>query len=153
MYIDESGIEVGAARERGWGKKGVKLAAKKSGKYYERINIIAGYVNKAPIAPMTFNGSCDTKVFESWVEKILVKELKSGQIIIMDNASFHKSQRTKKLIESAGCELLFLPPYSPELNPIEKFWANMKRWIKDNITTFDNIFKALEIFFCNPNST
>ena len=93
---------------------------------------IAGYVNKQSIAPLVFNGSCNTKLFEAWVEQFLIKELKPGQFVVMDNASFHKSQKTKELIESVGCKVIFLPPYSPDLNPIEKFWANMKRWIEYN---------------------
>jgi len=68
----------------------------------------------------------------------LIKELHPGQVVVMDNASFHKSPKTRELIESVGCRLIFLPPYSPDLNPIEKFWGNMKRWIKDNIHLFDN---------------
>ena len=60
---------------------------------------------------------------------------------------FHKSQRTRELIESVGCKLIFLPPYSPDLNPIEKFWANMKRWIKDQISSFDKIYEAIVAFF------
>ena len=117
VYIDESGIELTISKDKGWGRKGEKLACKKSGKYYERTNIIAGYVDKKSIAPMVFNGSCNTLLFEHWVEKFLIKELIPGQVVIMDNASFHKSQRTKELIESVGCKLIFLPPYSPDLNP------------------------------------
>jgi hypothetical protein len=98
-----------------------KLVGKKSGKYYERTNIIASYVNNKTIAPMVFNGSCNSKVFEQWVEHFLIKELKSGQVVIMDNALFHKSQKTKELIESVGCGLIFLPPYLLDLKPIEKF--------------------------------
>ena len=64
--------------------------------------------------------------FNSWVENFLVKELKTGQFVVMDKASFHKSQKTNELIEAAGCKVIFLPSYSPDLNPIEKFWANMK---------------------------
>jgi transposase len=120
-------------KDRGWGKKSEKLIGKKSGKYYERTNIIAGYVNKIAIAPMIFNGSCNSLLFESWVEHFLIKELRPGQIVIMDNAAFHRSEKTKNLIESVGCKLIFLPPYSPDLNPIEKFWANMKRWLEYNI--------------------
>jgi transposase len=96
---------------------------------------------------MIFNGSCNTKLFETWVEELLIKELKPGQFVVMDNASFHKSQKTRELIESVGCKLIFLPPYSPDLSPIEKFWANMKRWIKDRISSFDKLYNALEIFF------
>ena len=101
---------------------------------------------------MVFNGSCNTELFESWVEQFLIKELRTGQVVIMDNASFHKSQRTKELIESVGCRIIFLPPYSPDLNPIEKFWANMKRWIKNKINEFTNLYEALKKFFIAPNS-
>ena len=147
MYIDESGMEAGIIKDRGWGEKKELLAGRKSGKYYNRINIVAGYVQKKSTAPLVFNGSCDTKFFESWIEQFLIKELKSGQVVIMDNAAFHKSKRTRELIESVGCILTFLPPYSPNLNPIEKFWANMKRWIKNHLSTFNKLLDALVAFF------
>ena len=121
VYIDESGIEMNLCKDRGWSKRGEKLLGKKSGKYYERTNIIAGYVNRKSLAPMIFNGSCNTPLIEAWVEQFLIKELKPSQVVIMDNASFHKSQKIKDLIESVGCRPIFLPPYSPDLNPIEKF--------------------------------
>jgi hypothetical protein len=81
VYIDESGIDMGICRDRGWGKKGKILEGKKSGKYYQRTNIIAGLNKNMPIAPMVFNGSCDTKVFEGWVEQFLIGELKPGQFV------------------------------------------------------------------------
>lgn len=140
-------------KDRGWGKKGEKLTDTKSGKYYERTNIIAALVNNKSIAPMVFNGTCNTELFNRWVEQFLIKELKAGQIVIMDNASFHKSQKTRDLIESVGCKLIFLPPYSPDLNPIEKFWANMKRWIKNKVTTFNQLAQLINLFFACANST
>ena len=70
----------------------------------------------------------------------------------MDNAAFHKSEKTKQLIESVGCKLIFLPPYSPDLNPIEKFWANMKRWIRGKIEDFQNLFQAITAFFTTKTS-
>ena len=147
VYIDESGIEMTIVKDRGWGAKKEKLPGKKSGKYYQRTNIIAGYVNKNSIAPMVFNGSCTTELFNNWVEHFLIKELKSGQFVVMDNASFHKSIRTKELIESVGCKVIFLPPYSPDLNPIEKFWANMKRWIKQKIKDYLSLYNVISAFF------
>ena len=84
VYIDESGIDMGICKDRGWGKKGEKLIGKKSGKCYQRTNIIAGYVNNKSIDPGTFNGSCNAKLFETWVEKFLIKELKPGQFVVMD---------------------------------------------------------------------
>jgi transposase len=147
VYIDESGIELTICKDRGWGKKSQLLYGKKSGKYYQRTNIVAGLVHNRQIAPAVFNGSCNTAFFEAWVEEFLIKELKTGQVIVMDNATFHKSQRTKELIEAAGCKLIFLPPYSPDLNPIEKFWANMKRWIRRNISASQGLQLTINSFF------
>ncbi len=147
VYVDESGIEIGSKQERGWGPKGQVLSDQKSGKYYQRSNIIAGYHNRKAIAPLIFNGTCNTLLFEEWVAQFLVKELNPGQIVIMDNATFHKSKKIRELIESKGCKLLFLPPYSPDLNPIEKFWANMKRWIKKFRSSFNMLYDALSSFF------
>lgn len=153
VYIDESGIDVSISKDKGWARKSEKLIGKKSGKYYQRTNIIAGLVNNKAIAPMLFNGTCNTNLFEAWVEQCLIKELKAGQVVIMDNASFHKSQRTKDLIESVKCKVIFLPPYSPDLNPIEKFWANMKKWIKLKISGVDKLYDVLACFFNFQTST
>ena len=153
VYIDESGIEMSDCKDRGWGKKNQKLVGKKIGKYYERTNIIAGYVNHKSIAPMIFNGSCNTKLFETWVEEFLIKELQAGQFVVMDNAAFHRSQKARDLIQSVGCKVIFIPPYSPDFNPIEKFWANMKRWIKAKISEFDKLYDALVTFFSTQIST
>jgi len=79
--------------------------------------------------------------------KFLVPELQPGQTIIMDNATFHKSQKTKELIESAGCRILFLQPYSPDLNPIEIFWANFKKLIRKNLERIKNLSQAIDKSF------
>ena len=82
------------------------------------------------IAPYAFEGTTDAKRFNGWIEKCLLPCLEKGQTIIMDNAPFHKSHKTKELIESKGCNLLFQPEYSPDLNPIEQQWAILKRKYK-----------------------
>ena len=79
------------------------------------------------------------------------QSLKAGQFVMMDNAAFHTSQKTKALIESVGCNVIFLPPYSPDLNPIEKFWANMKRWIRATTHQFNILYDAIVAFFSLPN--
>jgi transposase len=80
---------------------------------------------------MLFTGTCNTKVFNQWLEHMLLPGLMTGSVIVLDNATFHKSKQTRQLVEQAGCQLLYLPPYSPDLNPIEKLWANLKRlWRK-----------------------
>lgn len=147
VYIDESGIDRADYKSRGWGKKGEVLLGKISGKRYVRTNIVAAQCGKKILAPMTFIGSCNTELFVVWIEKMLVPELRAGQTIVMDNASFHKSPVIKELIEKAGCKLVYLPPYSPDLNPIEKFWANLKRWIKQHLPHMQDLHKAISFFF------
>lgn len=75
---------------------------------------------------MVFNGYTDAGRFNDWLEYCLLPNLGQGWVIIMDNASFHKGARTKELIEKTGCVLLYLPPYSPDFNPIENQWASLK---------------------------
>ena len=101
---------------------------------------------------MTFRGSCNTELFVNWVKQMLIPELTPGQVIVMDNASFHKSSVIKDSIEAAGCRLVYLPPYSPDLNPIEKFWANLKRWINQYIPFMEDLYKAIAFFFARNTS-
>ena len=75
---------------------------------------------------MTFAGACNRDLFEMWLEECLLPQLQPGSMIVMDNASFHRSQVIDELVAQAGCELWYLPPYSPNLNLIERFW----KWVK-----------------------
>ena len=101
---------------------------------------------------MTFKGSCNTILFLAWVKQMLIPELSKGQVVVMDNASFHESKLIKEAIEEAGCKLIFLPPYSPDLNPIEKFWANLKRWINQNLPFMEDLHKAISFYFISNSS-
>ena len=82
------------------------------------------------IAPYAFNGYTDSTRFNQWLDQCLLPVLEPGWTIIPDNASFYKGARTKELIEKAGCNLLYLPPYSPDFNPIENQWATLKSHYK-----------------------
>lgn len=153
IYIDESGIDTYLYYPWGYGLRGQKVFGEISGKRYDRESFIAGKSDKQIIAPMCFKGTCNTELFNAWVEQSLIPELRAGQVVILDNATFHKSKKTKELIEKAGCELLFLPPYSPDLNPIEKFWAHLKANIRSTITNFNNLSYAIEYAFNACSST
>jgi transposase len=130
VYVDESGLEETLCREHGRSPKGERLAGEVSGKRTCRTSIIAGLCKKKPVAPFYFEGYCNTEVILTWMKQILIPELEPGQTIIWDNARFHQSPKIKALLESVDCKLLFLPPYSPDLNPIEKWWAKLKAWIR-----------------------
>ncbi len=90
-------------------------------------------------------------MFNFWVSNFLVPALVAGQIVIMDNTTFHQSELTKNLIEQANCKLVFLPAYSPHLNPIEKFWANLKNKIKKIISNFCTLADAVDYVFRSIN--
>lgn len=109
--------------------------------------MVSGWCDREIVAPMTFKGYCNTQLIEAWVEQILVPELKPGQVVVMDNASFHKSSRIQTLIEQAKCRLLFLPPYSPDFNKIEKFWARLKAYLGKSMQAFDNLWDAVDDAF------
>ena len=106
-----------------------------------------GCRNRQIVAPMTFKGYCNTLLFDAWVETMLVPALKPGQVVVIDNTSFHQSARTRELIEQAQCRLLFLPPYSPDLNKIEKFWARLKQYLGKTISHFSSLWDAVDDAF------
>lgn len=114
------------------------------GKRLPRTNVIAAKTNKGIEASFIFDGSCNTKLFEEYVAKVLCPILRKGQIVIMDNVSFHKSDRVRELIESKDCELIFLPPYSPDLNEIERYWAILKKCIKRINEVFTDRWECIE---------
>jgi len=93
---------------------------------------------------MCFEGTCDTSLFNAWLKQVLIPNLIAGQVLILDNASFHKSIESQKLVEAAGCRILFLPPYSPDLNPIEKYWANMKTKVRELLPKAKIFTEALD---------
>ena len=126
VYLDESGFEGKGYRDSGWAKIGQKIYGERSGKRWKRTSLLMAQNGKKWLAPCLFNGTCNTLFFNTWLEKCLMKELLSNQTIIMDNAAIHKSAKTREIIEKHGHELLFLPPYSPDLNPIEKSFGVLK---------------------------
>ena len=144
MYLDESGMDSRDAYDYGWNEKGERFHALKSGRREGRVNIIAALCDQNLIAPFTVEGACNRTVFETWLETCLVPTLEPGQVVVMDNATFHKGGRIQELIQNAGCELLYLPPYSPDLNLIEKCWSWLKSRIRKKLGQFDCLRDAIE---------
>lgn len=127
VYMDETGFAPGTSRSHAYSAKGKRVYGHVDSQTRPRTSLIGGYRDGKLIAPVLFNGNCNTETTNIWFKDHLLPELKKGSVIVMDNASFHKSQETRHIIKEAGCFVLFLPPYSPHLNPIEKLWANIKR--------------------------
>ena len=114
VYLDEAGMDNREDYSYGWNERGSRFYALKSGRRQGRVNMIAAVCNGQLLAPFTVEGSCNRTVFETWLKNCLIPSLKPGQIVIADNATFHKGGRIIELIETAGCELKYLPPYSPD---------------------------------------
>jgi transposase len=132
VYVDESGFERTTQRDYGYALRGQRVHGFRSGNRRPRTSLIAGLINKKLTAPFLFEGTCDTDTFNIWLKQQLVPELKPGTVVVLDNATFHKSPATKEIIDNARCDLLFLPPYSPDLIPIENTFGTLKRHRKNN---------------------
>lgn len=122
-------------------------------RFAPRISVIAAYNQGRLNAPLRFEGYTDTHVFDLWVERCLVPVLLPEQVVVLDNATFHKSSRTRALIEAAQCQLLFLPAYSPDLNKIEHQWAHLKQGIRANQQSDLSFLQKLDdqlVSMCDP---
>ena len=119
--MDQSSIEHNCIREKGWSKKGEKIIGERSEKRRLPTSVMAALNGDEIKAPIRYTGTANTDLFLYWLESTLLPVLKKGQVVITDNCSIHKSLKVKKLIELAGCRLIYLPPYSPDLNLIEKY--------------------------------
>ena len=128
VYVDESGFSNTDVRRYAYARKGSCVKDKISGSHrYASTSLIAARIGDCFTVPLLFPGACDTLAFNAWLEHQLCPLLDETHVVILDNAPFHKGSETARLIAETGAGLLFLPPYAPELNPIEKDFANIKR--------------------------
>lgn len=142
--MDETGLDICETYPYGWSLRGERCYAPVTGGSRERISVIAGLHGSELQAPCWLKGYTDAETFNVWLEHHLLPVLIPGMVIIMDNARFHKSPKTKELIENAGCRLLFLPPYSPDLNPIEHRWFPLKNSARKILQTLLCLTSAIE---------
>ena len=143
VYVDECGVDQYLFREYARARRGQKVMGKISGKKFRRTNIVSGICLGKWVSPLQYNGSTDSSLFEFWFENCLLKEVGRGKYIIMDNASFHRKARLAELAASRKCKVIFLPPYSPDLNPIENKWAWIKQKLREILSEFESFDHAL----------
>jgi transposase len=116
---------------RGWGPKGARLRGFAPHGHWRTLTFLGALRSHGFTAPCVFDGPINGLCFRAYVEQQLLKTLNPGDIVIMDNLGSHKSAAVRHLIQAAGARLWFLPPYSPDLNPIEQAFAKIKHWMRD----------------------
>lgn len=127
VYLDESGFELDYPCLYGWSPRGTQLYGERNGSRRPRENLLAARRHGALLAPMIVKGSITAEVFELWLSEHLFRELRPQSTLILDNAPFHRKEAIAILAEREGHSVLFLPPYSPDLNKIEHDFAALKK--------------------------
>ena len=130
VFIDETWASTNMARRHGRAPRGRRLRVGVPHGHWKTTTFVAGLRTSGLIAPFVLDGPINRAAFETYVEKVLVPELRPGDVVVMDNLSSHKGPRVRALVEEAGGTLLYLPPSSPDFNPIENAFARLKALLR-----------------------
>ena len=133
------------ARAYARGPRGERVLGSVPKNWGDSVTVAACLTDEGIVAPFFRHGSMNGEWMEAYVEQVLVAELREGDVFVMDNLSAHKGARVRALIEARGAELVFLPPYSPDLNPIELAWSKMKAILRKlKARTYEALLEAVE---------
>jgi transposase len=144
VFIDETGAATDMARRYGRCPRGQRLVASVPWGHWKTTTFVAALRVEGITAPCVFDGPMDGPCFRAYIEQFVVPILRPGDIVVMDNLPSHKVVGIREAIEAAGAELRYLPPYSPDLNPIEQFFAKLKALLRKAATrTIDALFVAI----------
>ena len=144
VFIDETWASTNMARLRGRSNKGERLRAGIPHGHWKTTTFVAGLRLTGMVAPLVLDGPINRDAFHAYVNQVLVPELAPGDIVVMDNLGSHKGPAVRDAIEAAGATLLYLPPYSPEFNPIENAFAKLKALLRKAAErTVDDLWDAI----------
>jgi len=130
VFIDETWTKTNMAPLRGWAPRGQRIKATVPHGHWNTTTFLAALRHDRITAPWLLDGPINGESFQLYIEKVLAPTLQPGDIVIMDNLGSHKAHAIRQTIRAAGARLLFLPKYSPDLNPIEQFFAKLKHWLR-----------------------
>ena len=144
VFIDETWASTKMARTHGRGPRGERLRAAIPHAHWKTTTFVAGLRSTGMVAPMVLDGPINSATFRAYVEQVLVPELQPGDTVILDNLGSHTSQGVRAAIEAAGAALLYLPPYSPDFNPIENAFSKLKAILrKAAVRSVDALWSAI----------
>jgi len=145
IFIDETWAKTNMTRPRGRAPVGERLIDKIPHGHWQTTTLIAALGVEGVRCSTVVDGAVDGDVFEAFVKQVLVPRLREGDVVVVDNLSSHKRAGTRRRIEEAGAELIFLPPYSPDLNPIEMIFAKIKSLLRSlACRTRDALWRAMQ---------
>jgi transposase len=144
VFVDEMGANVSLCSLYAWSRRGERAQAKVPRNWGKNVTLLAS-ITAGGLGPcLAVEGPTTREVFETYLERVLAPTLRAGQVMVMDNLSAHKGGRVKEIVEGAGCELLYLPPYSPDLNPIEQAFSKVKGLMrKAEVRTREALVEAM----------
>lgn len=130
VYIDETGATTGMTRSRGRAPPGERVVEAVPQGCWQITTLIGALRRDGPTAALAFDGATDAVAFESFVRQTLCPTLRQGDLVLMDRLGAHRGPAVRQMIEAVGARLLYLPPYSPDLNPIEEMWSKVKQHLR-----------------------
>lgn len=148
VFVDESGAHLQMTRRYGRSPSNQRLVGYVPQGHYLTATLIAGIGRRGPSAPWVFEGAMDGEMFLAWVRVGLAPTLRKGETVILDNLATHKVSGVREAIEAVGARLEYLPPYSPDFNPIENLWSKVKQRLRSaNPRTWRQLLKAAKVAF------
>jgi transposase len=143
-FIDETGTNLAMTRLFGRAPRGERVAGSAPGNYGPNVTLVGSMGLEGVSAAMSFEGAINGTLFRTFVEQVLAPTLCAGDVVVMDNLKAHKVSGIREAIESRGAKLVYLPPYSPDLSPIEECWSKVKTWLrKAKARTVEALEKAM----------
>ena len=144
MFVDEAGVNLAMSRRYARSLKGTRAYGERPERRGKNVTMIGGVSLQGFIASLTFQGGTDSLAFQTYVTEVLVPNLWAGACVVMDNFSSHKAAAIKEAIETAGARLVYLPPYSPDFNPIENCWSKVKEYLRSQAArTYEALDQAI----------
>lgn len=130
VFLDESGVTTEMTRRYGWAPRPERVSEAVPAGHWRTLTVLAALTTTGVLASMSIESPTDGDVFLAFVEQVLAPRLEPGHVVVLDNLSAHKVAGVRQLIEDRGAQLLYLPPYSPDFNPIEQAWSKLKQQLR-----------------------
>jgi transposase len=130
VFLDETAAKINLTRSHGYAPRGERLVGETPYRRWQTTTFLGAMRQGGFVAPLVVDGAMTGELFLAYVEQVLVKELRPGDVVVMDNLSCHTQKAVRQALEAAGCSALYLPPYSPDCNPIELAFSKLKRLLR-----------------------